>query len=52
MAAEVNRRTFQGALPMPQAEIDASADAGLAVFLRAYRAEVRVPAEYGEGRTR
>ena len=37
VATETTRRTFNGALSIPQAEIDASADAGLAVFLRAYR---------------
>jgi AcrR family transcriptional regulator len=36
VAGEVSSRTVNGLLPMPAAEIHASADAGLAVFLRAY----------------
>lgn len=38
VAGEVSSRTVNGLLPMPQSEIDASADAGLAAFLRAYGA--------------
>lgn len=34
---EVSSRTFLGAVPMPDAEIDAIVDSGLEVFLRAYR---------------
>ena len=36
VAGEVSSRTVNGLLPMPESEIHASADAGLAVFLRAY----------------
>ncbi len=36
VAGEVTGQTVHGALPMPVAAIHASADAGLAVFLRAY----------------
>ncbi|NMO90501.1 TetR/AcrR family transcriptional regulator [Actinomycetospora sp. TBRC 11914] len=36
VAGEVSSRTVNGLLPMPPAEIHASADAGLAAFLRAY----------------
>ncbi len=34
-AGEVTARTFHGAVPMPQEEIDRIADAGVMVFLRA-----------------
>lgn len=36
-ASEITAKTFQGALPMPDEDVDTIVDAGLEVFLRAYR---------------